>query len=181
MCRAERGMCATRSAQDDCWTWNCWFYARFVARVRPWVVSLLHFCSGGEKFRGLPFTHRWLTLVEGDTRQKTNRAKSPQIMYCHRGRVRSSFRISPIRYTMVIFIQNGLFCYFVLRPTRQCVRLRKLWLTRAAREGLTGQTTRDGKRRRMHVSPNSNESGSCVKEKPSKKEKLGDLDESVRL
>lgn len=115
-------MCATRSAQDDWWTWNCWFYARFVAKVRPWVVSLLHFCRGGEKFRGLPFTHRWLTLVEGYTRQKTNRAKSPQIMYCHRGRARSSFRISPIRYMMVIFIQNGLFCYFVLRPTRQCWR-----------------------------------------------------------
>lgn len=43
-----------------------------------------------------------------------------------------------------------------------------------------GKTARDGKCRRMHVSPNSDESGSCVKEKLLKKEKIGDLDESVK-
>lgn len=121
----------------------------------------------GRNFGGSPSRTAGLHLMEGYTRsnkQKTNRAKSPQIMYCHRGRVQSFFRISPICYMMVIFIPIGLFCYFVLRPTCQCVRLKKLWLTRAGMERSTGKTAWDGKCRRMHVSPNSDESGSHVKE-----------------
>lgn len=49
--------------------WQMIIFNKFCGEVEPkqktlllWVVNLLQFCTGGEKFRGLPFTHCQLTF-----------------------------------------------------------------------------------------------------------------------
>lgn len=90
-----------------------------MAKVRPWVVSLTLLQRRGEisgaPLDALPVYVWWKAIQEVENEWGTitpnNVLSQTEVQRC--------LRISPIGCRMVIFIQIGFFCFFVLRSTRQ--------------------------------------------------------------